>query len=277
MELLPWIDASKLYIPFLNQNINALDYLSEHFELFDLYYIVQNPSYNILPIHLLYPNIYPYIFINTRPGIENILKNLDYSRQDWIYMCENPRCIEIIEKNPKYPYVWGALSKNPKAIPLLLKNIEHIDWCNLCLNPCKEAIDLLMQYPENIDWLIISSNPYAIDLLRKNPDKINYWGLCWNENAIDLIEKYMSNENNTAISWIGLSQNKNAIHILEKNQNKIDWCQFSINPSIFEYNYKRLTVERINILREELMQKTLHPSKIQYWLENGMCIEDLPE
>ena len=100
----------------------------------------------------------------------------------------------------------------------------------------------------------------------------------WNPYAIDLIELHMARKDIVpVISWLGLSQNRNAIHILEKNQHKIDWLQFSLNPAIFQSNYKRLTVERMNVLLEELMQKTLHPSKIQYWLENGMSLDDLPE
>ena len=104
MELLPWIDASKLHIPSLNQNENAVDYLYEHLELFDLHNIVQNPSFKLLPVHLQHPNIYPYIFLNPQPGIENILKDLDFSRLEWSYMCRNPRCIEIIQENPKFSY-----------------------------------------------------------------------------------------------------------------------------------------------------------------------------
>jgi len=180
-------------------------------------------------------------------------------------------------ENSNY-YLWSPLSKNPKAIPLLQKNIQHINWDYLCMNQSKEAIDLLMQYPDKIDWMTLSSNPYAIDVLRQNPDKIDYWGLSWNPYAIDLIEAYMARKDIVpVVSWLGLSQNRNAIHILEKNKNKIDWRLFSLNPSIFQPNYKRLTVERMNVLREDLMQKTLHPSKIQYWLDNGMSLDDLPE
>jgi len=276
MELLPWIDKNRLYIPALNLNENAIDYLSEHYELIDLYFMVQNASFEVLPMHIQNNNVHPYIFLNTRPGIENILKDLEYSWQEWAYMCQNSRCINLIQKQSKYTYAWEYLSKNPKAIPLLLQNIEHINWSSLCINPCKEAIDLLMQYPDKIDWLEFSANPYAIDVIRQNVDKINYMGLYWNPCAIDLIETHMvNNAELPEIYWIGLSQNRNAIHILEKNKDKIDWCQLSFNPSIFEYNYKNLSVERMDILREELMQKTLHPSKIQYWLENGMSIDDL--
>jgi hypothetical protein len=77
------------------------------------------------------------------------------------------------------------------------------------------------------------------------------------------------------ITWQSLSQNPNAIHILEKNKDKIDWYSLSQNTAIFDYDYKEMSIQRSNILREELMAKALHPSKIQYWLENGLSVDDL--
>ncbi len=276
MELLPWINASKLNIACLNENENALDYVYQDIELIRMKHLFRNPSFKVLPFHLNNDDICPNVFLNTQPGIEDIIKQIP--QRCWYYICQNPRCIDLIkETNPIY-YNWSSLSKNPKAIPILIKHIEHIDWGKLSMNPCKEAIDLLMQYPDKIDWLTFSSNPYAIDILRQNPYKINYWGLCWNPYAIDIIEARMAKKNIVPLlSWTGLSKNRNAIHILEKNQDKIDWLQFSLNPGIFQPNYKQLSIERTNVLLEELMQKTLHPSKIQYWLENGMSLEDLPE
>jgi hypothetical protein len=276
MELLPWIDTSKLIGRCLNENENALEYLNEHFELIQLKYMIKNPSFTVLPIHLNDVILRPYICFNRRPGIVDIIQQIPNMYEHWSYICKNPRCIELVQKSNCF--YWNSLSQNPKAIPLLRQNILNIHWEYLCMNQSKEAIDLLMEYPENIDWMTLSSNPYAIDLLRKNPDKIDFWGLCWNPYAIDIIEVYMARTDIIPIiSWMGLSQNRNAMHILEKNQDKIDWYQFSLNPSIFQLNYKQLTVERMNMLREELMQKTLHPSKIKYWLDNGMSLEDLPE
>lgn len=276
MELLPWIDPSKLNAACLNENENALDYLMENYELIRMKYLFQNPSFKVLPVHLTNPDIIPNVFLNTQPGIEDIIKQIPNLDEHWNDICENPRCIEIVQ-NSNY-FNWNCLSKNPKAIPILRKNIKYIDWKRFCMNPCKEAIELIMQYPDKIEWMHLSSNPYAIDILRQNPDKINYWGLSWNPYAMDLMEIHMARKDIVpVVSWIGLSQNRNAIHILKNNQDKIDWLQFSLNPGIFQPNYKQVTVDRMNVLREELMQKTLHPSKIQYWLDNGMSLDDLPE
>ena len=276
MELLPWIDVHKLRRSCLNENENALDYLYAHPHLISISFIVKNPSfpinYETIPMHYI---DYSCIYSNSQPGIEDIIRHASYTRQDWYYICKNPACMNLIIENPKkYEYHWNALSKNSNAVPFLKENFEHIDWEELCHNHSYDAVYLLMQHTEYINWLTFSSNPFAIDILRKFPDKINFWGLSWNYNAIDILEK---NLHRTDISWMGLSQNKNAIHILKQNQDKIDWMQLSLNPSIFAYPYQRYAMERTEILREELMMKTLHPKRIQYWLDNGLDIEDLPE
>ena len=277
MELLPWIDVTKLRTTCLNENENALHYLCRNIHLVKVPYIAKNSSF---PINFYYNlgsilHFCPSIYSNTHPDIEKFIRTLPYTLQDWYYICKNPSCMNLILENPKkYEYHWNALSKNSKAVPFLLQHFKEIDWEELCQNHSKEAVDLLLQYPEYINWLTFSSNPFATDYLRKNPDKINFWGLSWNYNALDLIEK---NLQRTDICWMGLSQNKNAIHLLKQHQDKIDWLQLSSNPSIFEYPYAKYAAERTEILREELMMKTLHPRRIQYWLENGMDMDDLPE
>ena len=37
-----------------------------------------------------------------------------------------------------------------------------------------------------------------------------------------------------------LSENPNAILLLKENKNKIYWFQFSQNPNIFTYDYKKM-------------------------------------
>jgi hypothetical protein len=63
--------------------------------------------------------------------------------------------------------------------------------------------------------------------------------------------------------------------MLQQNQDKINWYWLSFNPSIFEYDYDTMAKERMTLLREELMMKTLHPSRIEKWLDAGMSIDDL--
>ena len=124
--------------------------------------------------------------------------------------------------------------------------------------------------PEEINWSLLSLNPNAIHLLEKNPEEINWSFLSRNPNAISLLEK-----NPEKISWYWLSENPNAIHLLEKNPEKINDILFYTNPSIFKkkINYKYL-YQRMNIIREELLMRCMHPSRLERWLEMGGDIDD---
>jgi hypothetical protein len=85
----------------------------------------------------------------------------------------------------------------------------------------------------------------------------------------------MLEENPEKIDWDKLCLNPNAIHLLERNQDKIYWFWLPLNPSIFKksVNYNGL-VERMNIIREELMMKCMHPSRLERWIEMGGDIDD---
>ena len=76
------------------------------------------------------------------------------------------------------------------------------------------------------------------------------------------------------INLDNLSYNPNAFSILKKNLDKINWRNLSGNPSIFELNYDYLK-ERCNLYKEELIQKALHPSRIQKYLDMGFSIDEL--
>ena len=86
--------------------------------------------------------------------------------------------------------------------------------------------------------------------------------------------KYIDLIQSDKINWNYLSGNPNAIHLLQQKQYKINWSRLSINPAIFEISYHALK-ERCNLYKEELIQKTLHPSRIQKYLDMGISIEEL--
>ena len=76
------------------------------------------------------------------------------------------------------------LSMNPKAIHLLERNPDKINWYNLPENP--NSINLLKQNPDKIEWLTLSINPNALDLLEQNPDKIEWDGLFSNSSIFEV-------------------------------------------------------------------------------------------
>jgi hypothetical protein len=64
------------------------------------------------------------------------------------------------------------------------------------------------------------------------------------------------------------------MNLLKDNQNKIYWVSLSYNPYIVELDYDALK-ERCNIYKEELIQRAMHPSRIQKYLDMGIDLEDL--
>ena len=288
-RLVPWIDENKLNKKVLNYNENAVQYVIFN-DIMYMEFLVQNPKAFYYCKHYLlhteknrqYYKLLELFCLVEHPGIVDFVNTYGYNQNMFSRMCKNPYCISIIEANIHNYYIhYMELALNKKAIPLIRKynnnknyfskyEFDEYFWKNICRNESADAIKLLEENPDKIDWDILSSNPYAISLLEKNNSQINYWYLSANRAAIHLIEERLEWAN-----WICLSKNPNAIHILKRNQEKIEWCTFSENVAIFEPDYKEMSLRRSNILREDLMKKALHPIKIQYWLENGLTIDDI--
>ena len=93
-----------------------------------------------------------------------------------------------------------------------------------------------------------------------------------NDKVVELLEA-----NIERIDWISLSANTNpkVIHILEKNQDKINWTYLSSNSIIFELDYQKMSIDKINIILKDLMVKCWHPLRIIKMLEQGIVIEDI--
>ena len=96
--------------------------------------------------------------------------------------------------------------------------------------------------------------------MKANPDKIYWDWFSFNPAAIHLLEA-----NQDKIHWKYLSHNEAAIHLLEANQDKIDWTVLSQNPAIFVLDYAKIK-KQLDIIREELCKKTLHPARMEYYL-----------
>ena len=123
---------------------------------------------------------------------------------------------------------------------------------------------------DKIDWEILCDNPSAIHILEKNEEKICWMSLSSNPNAVHLLERNLDK-----VDWSLLSSNQNAIHILQRNIDKIDWFWLAKNPSIFrkKINYRFLK-EKMDVIREEMMMKCMHPRRLERWIEMAGDIDD---
>ncbi len=239
-----WSQKHRLEVTqkYLSENEYAIYLLEKNQDLINWWGLSQNPN----SLKLLENNIswikWKELVYNPNPECLNLFKKYDKTSKKYlIELSKNKGAISLLEEN-QYKINWHIssyyLSVNPSAIHLLEKNLDKIDWHSLSENP--SAIHLLEANQDKIDWPILSGNRSAIHLLEKNPDKIY---------------------------WRNLSSNPSAMHLLEKNIEKIDnigWRQLSRNPEIFEIDYNFL-YGRMDIIRDELMEKAWHPSRFQKW------------
>ena len=92
---------------------------------------------------------------------------------------------------------------------------------------------------------------------------------------MEIVQKYKK----ISRFWEVISKNPSIIDLVEKYPEKPwDYYNLSTNP-MEKYEFplcvmKRRAKERIEIIKEELIAKAWHPSRVERWLEAGMDIED---
>jgi hypothetical protein len=71
-----------------------------------------------------------------------------------------------------------------------------------------------------------------------------------------------------------LTRNPNAVHLLQQNPYEIDLSMLLRIPTMMDYDYEKMKTH-CNIYKEELIQKTMHPSRMQKYLDMGITIDEL--
>ena len=275
------------------------------------YYLNMNHSENAIKYLIQNPNNIIWSILSANPyAFDLLMKNKDLIYWPSFCINPNPKIIDILLKNPKKIY-WSELSSNPAGIDLLLQNKDKINYTylsdnenayelikeylethfilnpalpyysvykhnrqiyihDLCSNKNEELIQYLhINYPEELDWFKLSTNPAAINILLENKKKINYIGLSANTHpkAIDLLKKTPQ-----YIKWENFGAHiKEYDNIAEQRPMLKEWIWS--NPIIFDY--KTISKYKMDMIKEELMQKTLHPNRIERLLEQGYSIDDL--
>lgn len=164
----------------------------------------------ILPSSLISPKVKAKAYTSPIRALSTNLKGMNKDNLKNVYVLRHGIPLDKLN--------WNYLSKNPKAIDLLEKQIEierHLS---------KEEYDRL---PYKINWPSLCSNPNAIDLLDANQDKIDWSVLSYNPNAIHLLEKRVKYQ----LSLKG-SESKSFLNSIYTGQ-RVSWVGLAGNPSIF--------------------------------------------
>ena len=278
-------NMNKIHSGYLSQNPAAIHLLLKHPECInmELFLLNSHPKAIEFIEKIILENIdIKYRLIN-RADRGNLLNKKNHQcKISWVLlsMNSNPKAIELIEKYHEGLFDgsfendnWTQLSQNPGAVYLLKKYPEKIDWTTIVYNTNPDAIRIIEQKLDKIDsYIELGQNPNAIHIIEQNFNKIYDWTfLSKNPNAMHILKKNLDK-----VNWKTFSENPSAIDILLKNLDKVNYKRLSKNPAIFEYDYHGLK-ERCDIYRKELMEKAMHPSKIQKLLDMGIEIEDLDD
>lgn len=208
---------TNIIISYLYKNINALQYIAEHYpdKLCYMYW---------------HPGIAPYINIKNKR---------------WYVLNKNLGMIELLEKYPR-KILWHILSMNPAAIEMLENNPKRINWNNLIYN--KASASLWRKCPnklKNVD--LYEFTKYGpIEIIEENIDMFhqpNFWtNLLTRNDAIELIKKHYQpfKELHSGFIW-EIIENANALELIpiiklviehlksDPNHNyfnKVEQCEF---------------------------------------------------
>jgi hypothetical protein len=234
--------------------------------------------------------------------------NVKYKLLDWInvdnlewnLLSINPRAISLLEQYPEkinWNYIQANSNKTQlsKQIPAQMTCITHekinkiqglmnnlYDDDNTSLEQDQDDIDRLHHtlgtYEVNY-FVHRGRNPEDILLLQQlelDSLKINWGSLSeenplFNANALDFLNRVPKNDN---FCYMCMDPSPSMMHLLEKTRENIDWKAISINPSIFTIDYDCVT-ERMEAIKEELIVTSMHPKRIQRFLDLGGDIDDL--
>ena len=230
----------------------------------------------------------------------HLLKN-NLDKVDWAMLSKNPNAGEILCDNidrVNMFYLCGFNENAGNIISMMIEKypsiISKLDWYDLTCNP--SCVFLLEKYPMFVVWDVLANNCEAFHLLKKNTDKLseNGWGLLasildaptFTEYFPDkthflLIEPYsdimdeiyygsdsvdISSVPRNLLRWDLFSSRSKNDTFLRENKEHIDWLSFSMNPYIYDYDYVQMK-KNMDVLREELMMKAWHPSRVSKWIE----------
>lgn len=241
-----------------------------------------NKYCDVANIYKLKPSIVPLYFNENMSNLRELCKN----------ECEGAR--KMIEQNIDNlnSSCWRNLSLNPAgwAGELLYKNINKIDYFNICQNRSFWACKLLQICPEKLFYYSLSCNSadWAIELLSKNCDLIDMKMLHLNSSEwahkfikfcnFENYEYYILCENPS--EWAGKIVKEHVAFMYEQFENNYipieiaDWRNLSGNPSNWAGEIMREHFEEIvwfilssnpsEWAREILLQ---YPDKIDwFWL-----------
>ncbi len=240
-------------------------------------------------------------YLSWNPSAIHLLKRYrDKIKWNYLAMNPNPEAVDLMKEemeeilqNPndeKYRLFWYCLignSYNPRVKEIFIEYIDRIKDPNMHRITERRDVELLPYFEKKIqeillkmdlgihldtivdfDMKLLSKNPIAVDLLLKYEKIIDWYSFSVNPNpkAIAYLKEHPEK-----IQWNFMVENRSdeAMELVKEKVIKGDISGFILkglsgNPYIFQLDYDFL-FNRMNIIREELIEKAWHPLRFEKW------------
>jgi len=204
--------------------------------------------------------------------VDELIKKNELNKIDWWYLSRNPAAIYILN-DPKYyrHIILNKVIDNKNAGEFVKNNLRMFEkyWKNISSRP--HLIDIIEQNMDKIDWCELSMNYNAIHFLEQHVEKIDINNLRMNKNGFQLLLQlnHVFDENNIyaydkniVFEYFDYCEKNNIPFNLVKSLSRYGYTEkhmeflqhnnyypyLSMNPSIFEYDYKRMRETRQSLL-----------------------------
>jgi len=202
--------------------------------------------------------------------VDDYMKDYALDKIVFKYLSKNPAAMHILNDPKYYKYIdWIEIIYNKNAHDIVKNNIHMVEqyWPNICKQP--HLIDIIECNMDKIDWCVLSENENAVHILEKNIDKTYDISLRYNKNGFKLLlsknHDFKNNlyyHKNIVFEYFDYCEKNNIPFTLIKKlseygytekhmeflQHNNNYLWLSMNPNIFEYDYKRMRETRQSLL-----------------------------
>jgi hypothetical protein len=198
--------------------------------------------------------------------VDELIKNNELDKIDWTELSRNPAAMHILNDPKYYQYIdWHNIIYNENAAELVKNNLHMIEKYWHVIYSQSHLMDIIEQNLDKIYWNGLTENYNAIHILEKNLDKINFRNLMYNKNGFQLLlqlnhvfDDHTNYDKNIVFEYFDYCEKNNIpfnltdqlsrngytekhMEFLKHNNN---YTYLSMNPNIFEYDYKRMRETR---------------------------------
>jgi len=254
------------------QNVNAIHIIEKNIQYCNHGKINYNPNaVNFLRNNRQYINY--DILCGVEHGIEfvdELIEHNELGKIRWRSLSRNPAAMHILNDPNYYQYIfWYNILFNKNAGELVKNNLHMVEefWNVISRQP--HLIDIIQQNMDKIHWMELSANYNAIHILEKCNMSAHYGMLSCNKNSFQLLMKLNHVFDDDAyyyekivLEYFDYCEKNNIPFTLIKQLSKIGYTEkhmeflkhnhnytyLSMNPNIFEYDYKRMREIRQSLL-----------------------------